>query len=103
MFVGAQIDCQMGRVAWDYEIVLRVVLGERVLEEHEVRVAWNDIDEPRRLGLLCLYCSQILIQTDRWRRRSDRAIEEALQAARARFGLPPASGFVTPPSGASRK
>jgi hypothetical protein len=82
------VDVQIERNGWDFLFVLRVVTGERVLEERELRVAWTDIDEPTRLALLLLYVRGALLGAERWQRRSDRAVERALREARARLGLP---------------
>ena len=87
VFKEAIIDGQIERGPKGYGVVVRLVRAEQVLHEVELLVVWNDLDEVLKLAVLGLYVRGVLLGAERWKRRSDRAVERALHEARVRVGL----------------
>lgn len=85
---GHTLDGQVEQNGAGYVVTVTEIDGEVVVSELVLTVQVRGLDEELRLRLLLLHVRGLLIGAERWRRRSDVAIEQALQAARARLGMP---------------
>ena len=79
MIAGAVIeghdgDVEVRRDGPGYLVVLRVVAGERIVDEVEWAVEWSEIDEATRCGVLRIYIGQMLLGHERWRGRMNRRL-----------------------------
>jgi hypothetical protein len=85
---GATIDAQVEPAIGGYAVTLRLVRGEQLVGEVELRVESTGLTEPLRLAMLELHVRGVLVGVDRWRRRAALAERAALEVARAKFDLP---------------
>ena len=79
---GSTLDLQVDREGRDYLAVVREVRWEQLLQEHEFRVAWQDITEHQRFCLLALWAGTMRHSAE----RTVAKVESALRAAEARWG-----------------
>jgi hypothetical protein len=82
------LDVQVLRDGHDYMVVLTEHRGDHVLAEHRMPVAWTEIDEATRFGVLAIYVAQILQGHERWRRTMNRK----LAVLRVNLIPPPSDG-----------
>jgi hypothetical protein len=66
---GHDLDSEVRRDGPGYFVVMRVVAGERIVEESVWPVDWPALTEATRFGILRVYVAQILQGHKRWRQR----------------------------------
>ena len=71
------LDLQIHREGRGFLIVMIETAGDAVIAEHCLPVAWPDIDEDVRLGVLNMYLAGVLDGHARWCRRMSLATRAA--------------------------